>query len=300
MYCDDNKYADESKFGDQVGGDVIFCGNPGVGKSTLLSSISGERFKSGVSYVSGLTQLSTWKQSKKWPGFRFADTPGLADAEMAESAAGEITQVFKKSVKERRKCYLFFVFTLNSGRLNSQDLYTMKLVLESLDIHEKVKDSRFGIIVNKVEEMDDDDDWEEGKLQLMVRFNTKSANVMPFTTVNVMFLPKVKKLQNKRNATHDFPELISFMQSCLPFRATFNRDIEYKGIMKKMMDMMKVHKAELNELKEEFEINRIGLLKKLKDAEEAHELEKKKFEKAQRLEKKKFEDYKNSGYCSLM
>merc|ERR1712100_780787 len=35
--------------------DIIFCGNPGVGKSTLLSSISGQQFSSGLSFGGGFT-----------------------------------------------------------------------------------------------------------------------------------------------------------------------------------------------------------------------------------------------------
>ena len=35
--------------------DVIFCGNPGVGKSTLLSCISEITFMSGFSWGDGLT-----------------------------------------------------------------------------------------------------------------------------------------------------------------------------------------------------------------------------------------------------
>lgn len=289
MYCDDSKYGDEFKFGDaDARGDVIFCGNPGVGKSTLLSSISGASFKSGVSWDTGLTKECSWKKSKKYPGFRFADTPGLADAEMAQKAAKEITKAFEQSQKEGRNVYLFFVVTIQAGRTNSNDLLTMKLVLESLDMSREDKDNQFGIIVNKVEEMDDED-WDEGEKRLRIRFNTKSSEVMPFTTVNVTFLPKVSKLRNKKNATHHFPYLETFMQTCVAFKTQDIRAIQYRGIVEQMVVMMKKHKEDIESLRKEFENNKEGLLRKLKDAQKAHE-----------TEKRKFEAYKNQSSCLVM
>ena len=51
--------------------DIIMCGNPGVGKSTLLSSISKEQFRSGISFGSGLTAKLEWKESRYFEGTRF-------------------------------------------------------------------------------------------------------------------------------------------------------------------------------------------------------------------------------------
>lgn len=44
---------------------VVFVGNPGVGKSTLLNSLVGSAvFKSGLSTGSGLTQSFQWHEDK--------------------------------------------------------------------------------------------------------------------------------------------------------------------------------------------------------------------------------------------
>lgn len=64
--------------------DIIFCGNPGVGKSSIATSISGVQFESGISFGSGLTMKLKWNESPTLPGIRFADTPGLADMELKE------------------------------------------------------------------------------------------------------------------------------------------------------------------------------------------------------------------------
>jgi putative ribosome biogenesis GTPase RsgA len=73
---------------------VIFCGNPGVGKSTLLSSISGCKFESGMTWGEGKTSklqilastVDFWKKAC----YEFGDTPGLANIKMIKQAAKAI------------------------------------------------------------------------------------------------------------------------------------------------------------------------------------------------------------------
>lgn len=48
---------------------ILFVGNPGTGKSTLLNSLVGSAvFKSGVSFGGGLTSYLQWHDHKS--GFR--------------------------------------------------------------------------------------------------------------------------------------------------------------------------------------------------------------------------------------
>ena len=91
--------------------DVIFCGNPGVGKSTLLTSVSGVKFQSGFSWGEGLTNKLDFKDSPSIPGLRFGDTPGLADIAMAERAAKAITDALKDSARQGRRSFIFFIVT---------------------------------------------------------------------------------------------------------------------------------------------------------------------------------------------
>ncbi len=74
---------------------------------------------------------------------RFCDTPGLDDCLTRENAAAEIRSGLQQDAYYR----IFFVVTLESGRVKSQDVSTMKLVLEAA---KQIKTSSYSIIVNKV------------------------------------------------------------------------------------------------------------------------------------------------------
>ena len=93
---------------------VLFVGNPGGGKSTLLNSLLGKlHFKSGVSFGQGLTTLF---DSSVQDGVTFCDTPGLLDTALRQQAAEEITKALKQDGVYR----IFFVVTLEAGRGSSK------------------------------------------------------------------------------------------------------------------------------------------------------------------------------------
>lgn len=117
---------------------VVFLGNPGAGKSTLLNCLVGKVvFKSGVSFGSGLT---TALNQQLVNGKYYVDTPGLADTEMKEMAAREID----KALQLDGDFHFFFVVVLIKGRVQAQDVATMKCILDAAPI------TRYSVIINDV------------------------------------------------------------------------------------------------------------------------------------------------------
>ena len=117
----------------------LFIGNPGIGKSTLVNCLTQKvLFKSGASVGKGLTyELGMEKHND----IIYLDTPGLADIELRETAAKAITEALRKNGRYQ----IFFVVTLESGRVRPQDVATIKLVLEN------AKDiTSFSLIINKL------------------------------------------------------------------------------------------------------------------------------------------------------
>ena len=117
----------------------LFIGNPGVGKSTLVNCLTQKvLFESGVSIGSGLTYQM---EKRVQDGIVYMDTPGLADTRQREAEAKAITM----ALKQNGIYQIFFVVTLESGRVRPQDLATIKIVLENAtDI------TYYSIIVNKL------------------------------------------------------------------------------------------------------------------------------------------------------
>jgi hypothetical protein len=97
---------------------IVFCGNPGTGKSTWLNGICGkELFKSGFSAGSGLTQaVQTEEATIPFEGKRFkivaGDTPGLKDAKTQEQCGEEIRKALERSKETNSALRLIFFFTL--------------------------------------------------------------------------------------------------------------------------------------------------------------------------------------------
>jgi Leucine-rich repeat (LRR) protein/GTP-binding protein EngB required for normal cell division len=118
---------------------IVFCGNPGVGKSSLCNSIFQKKaFESGISIGTGLTQK---KQEYIYENRKYIDTPGLSDVNLRKQAAEEI----EKALKENNNYKIIFVATLEAGRIKSDDLVTINTVCEAIKVP-----FEYGIIFNKV------------------------------------------------------------------------------------------------------------------------------------------------------
>ncbi|MHB9147831.1 MAG: GTPase domain-containing protein [Candidatus Amoebophilus sp.] len=117
---------------------VIFCGNPGVGKSALCNSIFQEaKFPSGTSRGQGLT---THHQTHMYKNRLYIDTPGLEDINMREQAAAEIEQALKKGGNYK----IVFVIVLDDGRLRQADLNAINIICDAIKTP-----FEYGLVINK-------------------------------------------------------------------------------------------------------------------------------------------------------
>lgn len=121
---------------------VIIIGNPGVGKSTTVNCWLGQRlFTAQVSCNGkGVTEtLSVHTHGNT----RYMDTPGLSDDILRKKAAEAISEALRHGGSFQ------VIFMLNgaaSGRLQADDLTTMKLVLDACD---QLGEDAYSVMVNK-------------------------------------------------------------------------------------------------------------------------------------------------------
>jgi len=185
----------------------LFVGNPGVGKSTLLNCLikkknpqQNEMFESGVSIAEGLTyQLEQIKVGN----ITFMDTPGLEDVKKRKQAAKAITEALKKNGNYQ----VFFVVTLEAGRVRPQDVTVINLVLESAK-----EITHYGVIFNKLtkpllKKLEDDNEKMKLLVQVSIHEDGKGNKPLPIP----LFLHRIDGLEDLDNVTFDIPELKNFM-----------------------------------------------------------------------------------------
>ena len=267
------------------GCDVIFVGNPGVGKSTLLSAVSGLHFESGWSWVNGLTQELRFQSSPALPGVRFGDTPGLADVSMAERAAKAINEAFSDAARHGRNVKLFFVITCESGRLRPEDLFTIKQVMQSIELPGAVGAVKpgpncYGLLINKCSWLQRPD-ADQGKQLINATIQAQKESV-PFVTGYTNYVPLVPEVERAANQLVNFPGLIEWIfdfPGITISRATLidTRDVEER--MKEMRQqaardlaalearLQRKHEQELRELRAQMDATLADLERRLQEAE---------------------------------
>jgi len=238
-YVDDEKKMPEV----QPKIDVIFCGNPGVGKSTLLSCISGLQFESGISFISGKTKELCFKSTEKMPGFRFADTPGLSDVITCVEAAKHITKAFENAQKAGRYVMIVFVLVPLRGRIRPEDLCTIRNVMDAVTIEDRKdeKDNLYNIIMNQCDFMKIEKLREEGMKQFRAYFCSESAAV-PYTTSLMHFIPMIEKLDGAENTTQEMPELSKFLMGCSLGKIKKVNKIKVDNLEKQLAEMKEAQK----------------------------------------------------------
>ena len=171
---------------------IIFVGNPGVGKSSLLNSLIGtSEFKSGISFGQGPVLQS---HRDTTTGNDFIDTPGLADINLRKQAAQEISNALK--YKEGYYKIVFIVME-EEGRVRPADGVTMKLVLDALPD----KNTPYGIVVNKMSKRNMETVSDHDCIyyrNCVACLNEGREN----KTVFVSFYPRIESLVDEDNAVH--------------------------------------------------------------------------------------------------
>jgi len=239
--------------------DVVFCGNPGVGKSTLLSCISGIQFKSGLSFGSGMTERLQFQSNPNSSlDVRFADTPGLSDIKVRELAAKQITNALRDGANNGRRLLLVFVLTLEAGRVKPDDIVTLEKVMESIEApgYDLTRNS-FGIIVNKCSFLKKPTKAREGINTIRTQFAT---DLSKYKTNYIEFLKVYDELEDEENATTNIDGLMEFL-------------LGLKGIDVKVAKNIDV--SNLEQVKEKMELE---WRRKLEQIAEANEEQRAKWE----------------------
>lgn len=225
---------------------LIFVGNPGVGKSTLMNSVAGKiLFKSGVTSGRGMT----YQLDQQLVGnVTYCDTPGLADEELRKQAGIAISKLLKKG----GRCKIFFVVTEEGGRIRQEDKTTMRLILDAAP----QIGTKFGILINKcskgmMEKYADKEFFLEATTYL---YNAiKQAN----QTDSILYLEKKEELEDRDNkyvGAEKFDGLIKFLNIMVPEiiltpkRADDIKTDEYEALRMKMEKNQRLLEADRKRL----------------------------------------------------
>jgi predicted GTPase len=269
---------------------IVFCGNPGVGKSSLCNSIFQQAiFQSGVSWCRGMTES---KQEQVYQDKLYVDTPGLSDPELREQAAIEI----EKSLKHNNKYKIVFVATVESGRIRPDDLATINAVCDAIKT-----DFEYGLIFNKVSEALENkinqlsmDQELTNKILNLVALNKKPSSVLILQEEVAMKDRDNKYFQKDDRNRLKLLNFLDGLKANMIKESTVDK-IDVRDFQEKINELEKKHKVAMDELhkalKEQEERSRKEKaeyeekMNKLKIEQEAREI---KFRAKQEKRERKF------------
>ena len=124
-------------------GNITFCGNPGVGKSTIVNLLCAKpMFKSGESTSGrGITDRN---QSVQMEFGALVDTPGVFDCVMRNAAS-----IVNEAIAMSEKQLFCFVVTSDAGRFHDDDAKCIRGVLAATGVEPSRLNDKFMIVINK-------------------------------------------------------------------------------------------------------------------------------------------------------
>lgn len=229
--------------------DIIFCGNPGTGKSTIATSVSGIQFQSGISFGSGLTVDLIWNETPALPGVRFADTPGLVDMELAEQASRAITAALAEGAAKGHNTKIIFVLTLEGARIRTEDLYTIKTVMNSIRLANGATASAnsYAVIINKCTFLDHSGFHQGGSD--IIESMLSNTEINPIPSACIKYLPEIPELAAKANAKISSKGLQQWVLKTAPFIQVVQAErIDTNSQEQVIAAMKEEHEAKLHRL----------------------------------------------------
>lgn len=226
---------------------IVFCGNPGVGKSTLCNSIFQEPiFPSGFSVFGGMTEH---QQEHIHQHKLYVDTPGLDNPESSEKAAKEI----EKALKHNNNYKIVFVTTMESGRIRPADLATINVVSDAIKTQ-----FEYGLVFNKVskaalEEQSGQSDMKQALVNRMLNLLHKR----PSSVVVLQEDMAIKDRNNKhfQEGDKNRQRLLSFLDGLKAnsIQESAVGKIDVADFQAKVKEIEKRHQLEMKALRKEME-----------------------------------------------
>ncbi|KAF9111146.1 hypothetical protein BGW39_004464, partial [Mortierella sp. 14UC] len=110
---------------------VVFMGNPGADKSTIINALGGD-ISTGFSMIEGNPSSSTTNVSLRGRGLKLTDVPGISDS-CGEGAISDNLKLLQDALNSYGEARLFVVITPRNGRVTPDDFKFMKTLLNRLD-----------------------------------------------------------------------------------------------------------------------------------------------------------------------
>jgi len=224
-------------------------------------------------------------QTKEINGVSYIDTPGLSDVELRKQAAEEISKALKSNGIFR----IFFVCTLEAGRIRPDDQTTMSLVLESAD----VKTDQYSIIINKVN---------KGELNKIAaekeKFYTLLNHGVPGTR-SVFFHMNNVDIAGEDDSKFNMTEQFAYFIENAPCIEIFPTQV--KDIPEDRFEQMKnMFESVINQLKEDNKKLREEQAEQIKKFEELNEINRREQERIRNEIMKQLEEEKKKIQKKLL